>query len=59
MGFSLRVTLSDPNLDTTVVGTGIPGTLAPNLEAAARAPLPTGVVVQAKRRLAATGSSPG
>jgi aryl-alcohol dehydrogenase-like predicted oxidoreductase len=58
MEFTLRFTLSDPNLDTTIVGTRNPAHLHQNLEAAAKGPLPENVVAEAKRRLAAAGSTP-
>ncbi|MGE0601589.1 MAG: aldo/keto reductase [Dehalococcoidia bacterium] len=58
MEFTLRFTLSDPNLDTTIVGTRNPAHLHQNLEAAAKGPLPENVVAEAKRRLAAAGSVP-
>jgi len=54
----LRFTLSDPNLDTTIVGTKNPDHLLENLAAAARGPLPANVIEEAKRRLAAAGSVP-
>ena len=58
MEFTLRFTLSDPNLDTTIVGTRNPEHLRQNLEAAAKGPLPAEVVAEAKRRLEAAGSKP-
>jgi aryl-alcohol dehydrogenase-like predicted oxidoreductase len=58
MEFTLRFTLSDPNLDTTIVGTRNPVHLADNLAAAARGPLPDDIVAEAKRRLEAAGSKP-
>ncbi len=58
MEFTLRFTLSDPNLDTTIVGTRNPVHLADNLAAAAKGPLPDNVVTEAKRRLEAAGSKP-
>ena len=58
MEFTLRFTLSDPNLDTTIVGTRNPAHLADNLAAAAKGPLPTDVMAEAKRRLEAAGSKP-
>ena len=58
MEFTLRFTLSDPNLDTTIVGTRNPAHLADNLAAAAKGPLPDDVVAEAKRRLEAAGSKP-
>jgi aryl-alcohol dehydrogenase-like predicted oxidoreductase len=58
MEFMLRFTLSDPNLDTTIVGTRNPEHLRQNLAAAAKGPLPEGVVAESKRRLEAVGSNP-
>ena len=58
MEFTLRFTLSDANLDTTIVGTRNPAHLADNLAAAAKGPLPANVVAEAKRRLEAAGSVP-
>jgi aryl-alcohol dehydrogenase-like predicted oxidoreductase len=58
MEFTLRFTLSDPNLDTTIVGTRNPRHLNQNLEAAAKGPLPEELVAEAKRRLEAAGSKP-
>jgi aryl-alcohol dehydrogenase-like predicted oxidoreductase len=58
MEFTLRFTLSLPELDTTIVGTKDPRHLAANLAAAARGPLPTDVFEEAKRRLSAAGSAP-
>jgi aryl-alcohol dehydrogenase-like predicted oxidoreductase len=56
MEFTLRFTLSNPDLDTTIVGTRSIEHLHDNLEAARKGPLPTGVMEEAKRRLAAAGS---
>jgi aryl-alcohol dehydrogenase-like predicted oxidoreductase len=56
--FTLRFTLSDPDLDTTIVGTRDVGHLRDNIAAALKGPLPDDVVNEAKRRLAAAGSSP-
>jgi aryl-alcohol dehydrogenase-like predicted oxidoreductase len=58
MEFMLRFTLSDENLDTTIVGTKSVDHLDDNLAAAAKGPLPADVVAEAKRRLAAAGSAP-
>jgi aryl-alcohol dehydrogenase-like predicted oxidoreductase len=58
MEFTLRFTLTDPNLDTTIVGTRNPRHLHQNLEAAAKGPLPEELVAEAKRRLEAAGSKP-
>lgn len=56
MEFTLRFTLSNPDLDTTIVGTRSIEHLHDNLEAARKGPLPAGVIEEAKRRLAAAGS---
>jgi aryl-alcohol dehydrogenase-like predicted oxidoreductase len=58
MEFMLRFTLSDPDLDTTIVGTKDPAHLRDNVAAALKGPLPATVVEEAKRRLAAAGSKP-
>ncbi|HEY7268923.1 MAG TPA: aldo/keto reductase, partial [Dehalococcoidia bacterium] len=58
MEFMLRFTISDPNLDTTIVGTKNPEHLRANLSAAAKGPLAPDVYEEAKRRLAAAGSRP-
>ena len=56
--FMLRFTLSDPHLDTTIVGTKDVGHLRDNIAAALKGPLPEDVVLEAKRRLGAAGSRP-
>jgi aryl-alcohol dehydrogenase-like predicted oxidoreductase len=56
--FTLRFTLSHPDLDTTIVGTKDVGHLQSNLEFAAKGPLPADVVAEAKRRLDEAGSRP-
>jgi len=56
--FTLRFTLSNPDLDTTIVGTRDLGHLRDNIAAALKGPLPDDVMNEAKRRLAAAGSSP-
>jgi len=58
MEFTLRFTLSNPDLDTTIVGTRNPAHLRANVEAAVKGPLPESIVAEAKRRLAAAGSAP-
>ena len=50
--FTLRFTLSNPDLDTTIVGTASLDHLRDNLAMAAKGPLPDDVVQEAKRRLA-------
>jgi aryl-alcohol dehydrogenase-like predicted oxidoreductase len=56
MEFTLRFTLSNPDLDTTIVGTKNPDHLRDNVEAAKKGPLAPDVYEEAKRRLAAAGS---
>ena len=58
MEFTLRFTLSLPELATTIVGTRNPAHLQENLDAAAKGPLPADVHDEAKRRLADAGSKP-
>jgi aryl-alcohol dehydrogenase-like predicted oxidoreductase len=56
--FTLRFTLSNPDLDTTIVGTKDVGHLHTNIDAVSKGPLPESVVAEAKRRLAEAGSRP-
>lgn len=49
--FTLRFTLSHPDLSTTIVGTRNPKHLRDNLEFAKKGPLPSDVVAEVKRRL--------
>jgi aryl-alcohol dehydrogenase-like predicted oxidoreductase len=56
--FMLRFTLSNPDLDTTIVGTKDHSHLRDNIAAALKGPLPDSLVQEAKRRLAAAGSRP-
>jgi aryl-alcohol dehydrogenase-like predicted oxidoreductase len=56
--FLLRFTLSQPDMDTTIVGTLRPEHLAENVRAAEAGPLPADVYAEAKRRLAAAGQQP-
>lgn len=58
MEFTLRFTLSLPELDTTIVGTRSVEHLTDNVAAAARGPLPQSLVDEAKKQLAAAGSLP-
>ncbi len=58
MEFTLRFTLSHPDLDTTIVGTRDVGHLRANLDAAVKGPLPADLLAEAKRRLAEAGSRP-
>lgn len=50
-GFMLRFTISNPDLDTTIVGTSSETHLRANLAEAAKGPLPPDVIAEAKRRL--------
>ncbi|MFN8637867.1 MAG: aldo/keto reductase [Dehalococcoidia bacterium] len=58
MEFMLRFTLSNPDLDTTIVGTKSVEHLHDNVAAALRGPLSADLLTEAKRRLAAVGSAP-
>ena len=58
MEFMLRFTLSNSDLDTTIVGTKSVEHLAGNVAAALAGSLPADVLAEAKRRLAAAGSAP-
>ncbi|MCW2934667.1 MAG: putative oxidoreductase, aryl-alcohol dehydrogenase like protein, partial [Actinomycetia bacterium] len=51
--FTLRFTLSNPSLSSTIVGTSSPEHLASNLAIAAKGPLPADVYTQARKRLGA------
>ncbi|GMU40049.1 MAG: aldo/keto reductase [Chloroflexota bacterium] len=51
MEFTLRFTLSHPDVHTTIVGTANLDHLRANCEVARRGPLPADVVAEAKRRL--------
>ncbi|HZL06468.1 MAG TPA: aldo/keto reductase, partial [Coriobacteriia bacterium] len=51
MEFTLRFTLSHPDMTTTIVGTANPEHLAANIDAASRGPLPEGLYAEAGRRL--------
>jgi aryl-alcohol dehydrogenase-like predicted oxidoreductase len=53
MEFTLRFTLSHPDLSSTIVGTASPEHLAGNLAVAQQGPLPDDVYAEARRRLAA------
>lgn len=59
MEFTLRFTLSNPDLDTTIVGTRDPGHLRDNVAAAAKGPLPETLIAEARRRLAEAPATPG
>ncbi|HLF77126.1 MAG TPA: aldo/keto reductase [Dehalococcoidia bacterium] len=56
MEFMLRFTLSNPDLDTTIVGTKSIEHLHDNIEAALKGPLPAGILAEAKRRLVAVSA---
>jgi aryl-alcohol dehydrogenase-like predicted oxidoreductase len=58
MTFVLRFTLSHPDLHTTIVGTSNPAHFRANLAAAEQGQLPDDVYAEARRRLAAVGSTP-
>jgi aryl-alcohol dehydrogenase-like predicted oxidoreductase len=58
MEFMLRFTLSNPDLDTTIVGTKSVEHLQDNVDAALKGPLPAEVFAEAKKRLAEAGSIP-
>jgi aryl-alcohol dehydrogenase-like predicted oxidoreductase len=58
MEIILRFTFTNPDLDTTIVGTVNPAHLQTNLDALERGPLPPDLYEEAKRRLAAVGSAP-
>jgi aryl-alcohol dehydrogenase-like predicted oxidoreductase len=55
--FTLRFTLSNPDLDTTIVGTSNSDHLAANVEFAMRGPLPAELYEQARQRLDAVEPS--
>lgn len=54
--FTLRFTLSNPDLDTTIVGTKDAGHLLDNIAAALKGPLPEDLLREAKQRLDEAGS---
>ena len=54
--FTLRFTLSNPDLDTTIVGTRDAGHLRDNIAAALKGPLPQDILSEARRRLDEAGS---
>ncbi len=58
MEFILRFTFTNPDLDTTIVGTINPTHLQTNLDILRQGPLPSSLYEEAKRRLAAAGSAP-
>jgi aryl-alcohol dehydrogenase-like predicted oxidoreductase len=58
MEFILRFTFTNPDLDTTIVGTINPAHLEANVGILRQGPLPADLYDEAKRRLAAAGSAP-
>jgi len=58
MEFVLRFTISNPDLDTTIVGTINPDHLQDNITALLAGALPADLYAEAKRRLAEAGSEP-
>lgn len=58
MEFVTRFTYSNPDLDTTIVGTVNPEHLRDNVNALLQGPLPADLYEEAKRRLAVAGSAP-
>jgi aryl-alcohol dehydrogenase-like predicted oxidoreductase len=58
MEFILRFTFTNPDLDTTIVGTANPAHLRANAEILQRGPLPADLCAEAKRRLVVAGSAP-
>ena len=58
MEFILRFTFSNPDLDTTIIGTINPVHLQTNLDILQKGPLPPALYEEAKHRLAAAGSAP-
>jgi aryl-alcohol dehydrogenase-like predicted oxidoreductase len=58
MEFILRFTFTNPDLDTTIVGTINPAHLQTDLDILQKGPLPPDFYAEAKRRLAAGGPTP-
>lgn len=58
MEFTIRFTLSNPDLDTTIVGTKDVVHLQDNVAVALKGPLPHDLLEEAKHRLAEVGSRP-
>lgn len=58
MEFILRFTYTNPDLDTTIVGTINPDHLQHNIDALLKGPLPDDLYQEAKRRLTLAGSMP-
>jgi aryl-alcohol dehydrogenase-like predicted oxidoreductase len=58
MEFILRFTFTNPDLDTTIVGTANPAHLKANVDILRQGPLSNDLYTEAKRRLTAAGSAP-
>ena len=58
MEFILRFTFTNPDLDTTIVGTANPAHLRANVDVLLKGPLPPDLYTEAKRRLTDAGSAP-
>lgn len=58
MEFILRFTFTNPDLDTTIVGTANPAHLRDNVAILQKGPLPAALYAEAKQRLTAAGSTP-
>ena len=58
MEFILRFTFTNPDLDTTIIGTANPAHLRANVEILQHGPLPADLYAEAKRRLGIAGSAP-
>jgi aryl-alcohol dehydrogenase-like predicted oxidoreductase len=58
MEFILRFTFTHPDMATNIVGTINPAHLQDNIVALRQGPLPSALYAEAKRRLAAAGSTP-
>src|SRR5205085_5095624 len=58
MEFILRFTFTNPDLDTTIIGTINPAHLQTNLDILQKGPLPPDLYEEAKDRLAVAGSAP-
>jgi aryl-alcohol dehydrogenase-like predicted oxidoreductase len=56
--FILRFTLTNPDLDTTIVGTANPAHLQANINVLRQGPLPPAVYAEAKHRLTGVGFAP-
>ena len=56
--FTIRFTLSHPDLDTTIIGTSNLEHLQDNIRYAMKGPLPRAVLTEARQRLTAAGSKP-